>query len=59
MQPIETNQEPSTEPLVQKVMPVACRGLRHLRDQCLGIPQHGVKDWQCELELVFRELRIH
>jgi hypothetical protein len=38
-QSIETQQQPATELLIQRVMPIANRGLRHLRNEGLGVAQ--------------------
>src|SRR5579862_2303060 len=39
LQPVEAQKKPPAKLLIERMMPVAYRGLRHLRDERLGIPQ--------------------
>ena len=57
MQSIETEQKPSAQLLVQRMVPVAHRRLRHLRDQRLGIAQQQVQH-RCPVELVLDHTRF-
>jgi hypothetical protein len=59
LQPINIKQEPSTELLIHRVMPIAYAGLRNLRHQCLRKPQQQARDRRYELELVLHERRFH
>jgi len=51
-QPVQAQQQPAAQLLVQRVVPVAHRGLRHLRDQRLRVAQHQVHGRAAEVELV-------
>jgi len=55
-QPVQAEQQPAAELLVERVMAVADSRLRHLRDECLGVAQHEVQH-RCPLELVLHGCR--
>ena len=43
VQPVQAQQQPAAQLLVERVVPVADRRLRHLRDQRLGVAQQQVQ----------------
>ena len=55
-QTVERQQQPAAQLLVDRVMAVANRRLRHLGDQRLGVPQQHVQQIAMTVELVFEAL---
>ena len=51
-QAIERQQQPAAQLLIHRVMPVADRGLGHLRDQCLRVTQQQQQHLPVAVELL-------
>src|SRR5882762_5177133 len=58
-QAIEREQQPAAQLLVHRVMPIAHCGLRHLRDQGLGVAQQQKLHFPISMELVLELLSDH
>ena len=56
-QPVQAQQQPAAQLLLDRMMPVADRGLRHLRDQRLRVAQQQVLHRAAALELLLEQLR--
>jgi hypothetical protein len=57
LQPIQAQQQPAAQLLIEGMMPIAYRGLRHLRDESLGVSQQQVKSRPSLIEFRFHEGR--
>src|SRR6202158_5835276 len=55
LQTIETQQQPAAQLLVDRMMPIAYRGLRHLCDQRLGVAQQEVHRRTETPELILKQ----
>ena len=57
-QAVQAQQQPAAQLLVERMMAVTHRCLRHLRDQRLGIAKQKARDRAESLKLIFHELRL-
>ena len=57
-QAVQAQQQPAAQLLVERMMAVTHRCLRHLRDQRLGIAKQKARDRAESLKLIFHELRF-
>lgn len=55
-QPIQAQQQPAAELLVQRMVAIAYRRLRHLRDQCLGVVQKKMQHRPARLNFPISKL---
>jgi hypothetical protein len=56
-QPVQRQQQPAAQLLVHRVMPVADRGLSHLRDQRLRVAQQQMLQLAVAIELILQPRR--
>ena len=56
--PVQTERQPPTELLVQRMVSVAHRGLRRLSDERLGIAQQQAQHVTRSIEVIFQGLRL-